>query len=404
MTDINNLLEPEDREIITSALRDWAKDGVERPLIPMDVDVDGDGIVDAWGLDAFGNLIVVSGIDLKDTVYVADGSGIEATPIEDIDPDGIRGAESWVFRDGQRLTPAMAYDFDGLNNEFHARTGHWLRVRSGVRTDAEHLAIWYERYTRTPNGRRIYDTRWWNGVPWYRVSPAGTVAVPGTSNHQINIARGQRGALDIYDTGSDAGVLTRGSFRARVFDEIAGKYGYDSEGYNFGETWHKRYNRDPWRAVPTSGGNNTTTKTSEEDNTMLMLNVKIGKAVHKCTLDTKVFRHFVGSDPYEYIKNLARTNDDWQDIDISQLPALLRTYGCDLNIWDVRNGAFCVLDPLDGSVKPGNMWSAENAVRRQNADIEAAQKARDEALKKQLAAVEAQNKAIQGQLAALLAK
>ncbi|QLF84358.1 endolysin [Microbacterium phage Karate] len=393
MTDINSLLEPEDREIITSALRQWAEEGVERPLIPMDVDVDGDGIVDAWGLDAFGNLIVVSGVNLGDTVYVSDGSDI----VPNEEDDDLHGAESWVFRDGQRLTPAMAYDFDGLNNEFHARTGHWLRVRSGVRTDAEHLAIWYERYTRTPNGRKVYDTRWWNGVPWYRVSPAGTVAVPGTSNHQINIARGQRGALDIYDTGSDAGVLTRGSFRARVFDEIAGKYGYDSEGYNFAEPWHKRYNRDPWRAVPVSGGNNTTTKTSEEDNTMLMLNVKVGKAVHKCTLDTKVFRHFVGSDPYEYIKNLARTADDWQDVDISQLPALLRTYGCDLNIWDIRNGAFCVLDPLDGSVKPGNMWSAENAVRRQIADADALAKKRAEDLAKQLTAV-------QSQLATLLAK
>lgn len=157
----------------------------------------------------------------------------------------------WVSRNGQRLTEAMAVDYDGMNNEFHQVTGCWLGVSSGVRTDAEQEAIFRQRYVprNQVNGRRVYDWRWWNGVQWGRISSAGTVAVPGTSNHQINLSAGRRGALDLYDTGSDAGLLTRGSWRANVFDSIAGKYGYDSEGYNFGENWHKRYNRDPYRTV-----------------------------------------------------------------------------------------------------------------------------------------------------------
>lgn len=165
----------------------------------------------------------------------------------------------WVYRDGQRLTAAMLHDFVNLDNEFYKRTGERLKIRSGVRTDQEQENIWYDRMVTAGNirGRHVYETRWWNGRMWYRISSAGTVAPPGSSNHQINIARGQRGALDLYDTGRDAGILTRGSFRANVFDEIAGKYGYDSEGYNFGETWHKRYNRDPFRAVPTGGGGGT---------------------------------------------------------------------------------------------------------------------------------------------------
>lgn len=164
---------------------------------------------------------------------------------------------NWVYRDGQRLTPAMLHDFLLLDADFARRTGEHLKIRSGIRTDEEQERIWYDRMVlaHQVNGRRVYETRWWNGRMWYRISSAGTVAPPRTSNHQINVAAGRRGALDLYDTGRDAGILTRGSFRARVFDEIAGKYGYDSEGYNFGETWHKRYNRDPWRAVPsTSGG------------------------------------------------------------------------------------------------------------------------------------------------------
>lgn len=163
------------------------------------------------------------------------------------------GSPGYVYRDGQRLTPAMLYDFLQLDKEFFERTGCHLKISSGIRTDEEHLAIWYARYTRTPNGRRVYDTRWWNGALWYRISPEGTVATPGTSNHQINVAAGRMGALDLYDTGSDAGILTRGSFRANVFDEIAPKYGYDSEGYAFQENWHKRYNRNPWRAIPAGG-------------------------------------------------------------------------------------------------------------------------------------------------------
>lgn len=115
----------------------------------------------------------------------------------------------------------------------------------------------------------------------------------------------------------------------------------------------------------------------EEDNTMLMLILKGGAKDHLVALSDGIFRHFLPSDPYQVIMQVSRSADDWQDLGISALPALLRTYGCDLNIWDFRDGrdlsrsvsgtdpnaVFVVLDPLDGSVKPGNMWSAAGAVR-----------------------------------------
>ncbi|WQY99833.1 hypothetical protein [Microbacterium phage MO526] len=65
-----------DREAIKSILTAWRDEGVENPLLPMDVDVDGDGIADSWGLDAFGNVVVVSGARLSETVYRSEGDDI----------------------------------------------------------------------------------------------------------------------------------------------------------------------------------------------------------------------------------------------------------------------------------------------------------------------------------------
>lgn len=374
MTDEQSKLSPEDRENLRTSLRAWQAEGVKRPLIPMDVDLDGDGIADSWGLDSFGELVVVSGVDLGETVYESDGSGIEATPLKEIDPDGIRGAESWAFRDGQRLTPAMAQDWDGLNNEFHARTGHWLRIRSGIRTDAEHLAIWYVRYTLSPNGRRVYDTRWWNGRLWYRISSAGTVAVPGTSNHQINIPRGQRGALDIYDTGSDAGVLTRGSFRARVFDEIAGKYGFDSEGYNFGETWHKRYNRDPWRAVAGTPANNTPNKRPEEEVMSIPVLLNGQHMFHiwpdgiKHLSNNKKVTGFQNNGPAHVTMQMVSATDSWIPLNSNEFLEQLDNWHIPRSVVDLKTGF--VLDvSLDnpdpngpgGIMVAGGAWSWSRA-------------------------------------------
>ena len=148
------------------------------------------------------------------------------------------------------------------------------------------------------------------------------------------------------------------------------------------------YARATQGSAAAGGGANTFHPTnqvrqSEEDNIMLMIKLKGTRNDHLVALGEGIFRHFIGSDPYELIKNISRSADDWQEVNIAALPALLRTYGCDLNIWDFRdardlnksvpggdaNAVFCVFDPLDGSVKPGNMWSAENATRRAIADL-----------------------------------
>lgn len=63
----------EDLIAIKSILLQWKSEGNPNPLLPADVDIDGDGIVDSFGLDANDNVIVVSGAKLEDTVFESTG-------------------------------------------------------------------------------------------------------------------------------------------------------------------------------------------------------------------------------------------------------------------------------------------------------------------------------------------
>lgn len=67
----------EDAAAIKVILLQWKSEGNPNPLLPADVDIDGDGIVDSFGLDENNNVIVVSGTKLEDTVYVAEGEQSE---------------------------------------------------------------------------------------------------------------------------------------------------------------------------------------------------------------------------------------------------------------------------------------------------------------------------------------
>ena len=147
------------------------------------------------------------------------------------------GSVTYVWRDGSRLTPWMLYIINLISAEMYARFRVRLLVSSGIRTNAEQRAIFFDRYVTAGNvrGRRVYDTRWWNGTRWYRISSAGTVAVPGTSNHEI---QGNRAAVDIRDTGSDAGVTSRNSTRGRWIRQNAARFGLIASGDGFGEGWH----------------------------------------------------------------------------------------------------------------------------------------------------------------------
>lgn len=69
----------EDLVAIKGILLQYKAEGVENPLLPLNADVDGDGIADAYALDAFGKVILVSNVPLSETVYVSDGDDILET-------------------------------------------------------------------------------------------------------------------------------------------------------------------------------------------------------------------------------------------------------------------------------------------------------------------------------------
>jgi hypothetical protein len=68
-------LSREDYQAIRGILHGYRADGVERPLLPSDVDIDGDGTADCFGLDSFGELVYVTSA-LAETVYVSEGDDV----------------------------------------------------------------------------------------------------------------------------------------------------------------------------------------------------------------------------------------------------------------------------------------------------------------------------------------
>lgn len=144
---------------------------------------------------------------------------------------------NYVHRNGERLTPYMLQQIERFNTDFKSAFGYEIIVSSGIRLHQEQIDIFLSRYVTAGNvnGRPVYDTRVWNGVRYYRISSAGTVAVPGTSNHEI---QGNVAAVDLRDTGSNAGITVAGSQRANWARANAYKYDLVASGYGFGEPWH----------------------------------------------------------------------------------------------------------------------------------------------------------------------
>lgn len=144
---------------------------------------------------------------------------------------------TYFYRDGARLTPYMLHQVERLNAELNRRFGVDVRVTSGIRLRQEQVNIFLERYVTAGRvrGRKVYDTRVWKGVRYFRISSAGTVAIPGTSFHEI---QGTSAALDLRDTGGDHGIATMGSARSNWLRAHCGDCDMEPEGFRFGEAWH----------------------------------------------------------------------------------------------------------------------------------------------------------------------
>lgn len=268
------------------------------------------------------------------------------------------------YRNGQIPEDLLVVFARGRN----ATDGDWYHALSPA-TYARHLALVARAFKRT--GRRLQIT---DGFGAYRPLHAQVIArnlygngaaLPGTSSHGGFWEGRQTLAMDYGNWGTVYGWGQEAFFEdCRAVGLTPGMI-MRSRGYP-DEPWHV-IDLDPWGPVPAFA--DVTPFTSEpllEDDDMLMLNIG-GK--HLAALGPGIFRHFLPIDPVEKIKNLARIQDDWQQVSFSELPALLVTYGCDQHIWDVRDGKFVVVDPLNGTVKEGNAWTAAKAIRAAVAGI-----------------------------------
>lgn len=68
-----SVLSEEDREALRQALLAWRDGGTSDPIMPVYLDVDGDGTPDFVRLDANDELTLVSGVAIEDSVSVSEG-------------------------------------------------------------------------------------------------------------------------------------------------------------------------------------------------------------------------------------------------------------------------------------------------------------------------------------------
>lgn len=282
----------------------------------------------------------------------------------------------FVFVNGQRMTPWMAYQIGRLDHDIYNAFGVRIVVNSAIRLPQEQLNIWYDRYVTSGNvrGRKVYDTRWWRGQLWYRISPAGTVAQPGTSNHEV---QGSKAAVDIADTGSDSGIMNKNSKRGKWLRANLWRYGMVASGDGFGEGWHMDilniFNTPPTPPAPAPAP----AIQSQEDDMPIVIDIRVSPTVtHRAQIGKGLFGHLTQADRPDIMQDISG-QDRLYEFGIQFLPTLLRKFGCDPNIWDFRdkndlekalpsshpNAVFVVLDPLTGKVDQGNTWTDAKQIR-----------------------------------------
>ena len=120
---------------------------------------------------------------------------------------------------GQRVEKNIAARFRLWAADFARETGLRLLISSGVRLESEQQ-VGYDAYVK----------RGYTGVKWAR---------PRESSHCEVGPSGPR-ALDIRDTGADAGVTVYGSHRWQIAVRLGKKYGFTWGGWGVpkSEGWH----------------------------------------------------------------------------------------------------------------------------------------------------------------------
>lgn len=107
----------------------------------------------------------------------------------------------------------------------------------------------------------------------------------------------------------------------------------------------------------------TLTPTPLEEDDMKAIRIAIGTGQHLAVIGKELLRHFIGTDPHEWIKDVLMADDTWVEVSAADLPALLATYGVDLDAYRVVDGAFEVLDPLSGVYRGGATWTRGKGIQ-----------------------------------------
>jgi hypothetical protein len=275
------------------------------------------------------------------------------------------GTPSYVWWGNARVTPYMHYQLTRLDSDLKRLFGVGLVANSGIRLPQEQIDIFLQRYVRAGDvrGRKVYDTRWWNGVLWYRISPAGTVAQPGTSNHEI---QGDKAAVDIQDTGADAGITSKSSTRGRWLRANASNYALIASGDGFGEGWHFDI-VGIWRAVPGGGGTAPATP-KESDN---MQSISINGNLYG--VDTEFITHYGDMRQATITRQVTSATDELHNLGsgaeaLANFSSLLDGLGIPRTVLNAKGEVF---NPESGKFEGNGTWSRRREILAGQARIEA---------------------------------
>lgn len=160
---------------------------------------------------------------------------------------------------GERVEANVANAFYAMAAEFKRVWGLDLIVSSGTRTREEQAYLY--------NG-------WINRLPGFNLA-----APPGSSNHEEYGPTGPR-ALDLRDSGGDAGVTVIGSARSNWLAANSGRWGFRNAGHYFSprEGWHYEYTGSLGGSGGGGGGTggNFDQTTANEQNWMQNIGIDIG--------------------------------------------------------------------------------------------------------------------------------
>lgn len=207
-------------------------------------------------------------------------------------------------------------------------------INSDWRDPKLQVALFLDNYTKTYLTSAKTDRRVWNGVPYWRRkvrlsngAPTVSVAVPGSSKHEIGLA------ID-FDVAQREWVKANGRRRGWYWPTWAQQPATR-------EDWHMEFDTT---YTPTP-------KPQEEDTMAYPYKVD---GVHLFLIAPEFVKHFTDAATAEFVKNVTTANDEWVQVSADQFPSQLDSFGIPRNVVVLGKG---VLNPETGEIQAGAVWS-----------------------------------------------